>query len=144
MLAAPGGQLAVLVIVRNGQAAAVVLFKAGMLIATPERASAVQLDADIALAGGGNGGLALIAHVDVHTGECDACGLTAFRVDGDVVFLRGSRNDGRAVRYSGSASLPDRLPAALGVYGDVALADVPCRRKRRHGHADEKQQRKER
>ena len=67
----------------------------------------------------------LIAHVDVHTGECDACGLTAFRVDGDVVFLRGSRNDGRAVRYSGSASLPDRLPAALGVYGDVALADVP-------------------
>ena len=115
-----------------------------MLIATPERAFAVQLDADIALAGGGNGGLALIAHVDVHTGECDACGLTAFRVDGEGVFLRGSRNDGRAVRYSGSASLPDRLPAALGVYGDVALADVPGRRKRRHGHADEKQQRKER
>ena len=107
-----GGQLAVLVLVRNGQAAAVVLFKAGMLIATPERASAVQLDADIALAGGGNGGLALIAHVDVHTGEGDACGLTAIRVDGDVVFLRGSRNDGRAVRYSGSASLRDRLPAA--------------------------------
>ena len=64
LLAAPGGQLAVLVLVRNGQAAAVVLFKAGMLIATPERAFAVQLDADIALAGGGNGGLALIAHVD--------------------------------------------------------------------------------
>ena len=144
VLAALCGQLAVLVLVPNGQAAAVVLFKAGMLIATPERAFAVQLDADIALAGGGNGGLALIAHVDVHTGECDACGLTAFRVDGDVVFLRGSRNDGRAVRYSGSASLPDRLPAALGVYGDVALADVPSRRQRRHGHADEKQQRKER
>ena len=144
LLAAPGGQLAVLVLVRNGQAAAVVLFKAGMLIATPERASAVQLDADIALAGGGNGGLALIAHVDVHTGEGDACGLTAIRVDGDVVFLRGSRNDGRAVRYSGSASLPDRLPAALGVYGDVALADVPGRRVRRHGQTGEKQQRKER
>ena len=144
LLAAPGGQLAVLVLVRNGQAAAVVLFKAGMLIATPERASAVQLDADIALAGGGNGGLALIAHVDVHTGEGDVCGLILLRVDGDVVFLRGSRNDGRAVRYSGSASLPDRLPAALGVYGDVALSDVPLRRQRRHGQAGEKQQRKER
>lgn len=58
LLFAPGGQLAVLVLVRNGQAAAVVLFKAGMLIATPERAFAVQLDADIALTGGGNGGLA--------------------------------------------------------------------------------------
>ena len=144
LLAAPGGQLAVLVLVRNGQAAAVVLFKAGMLIVTPERAFAVQLDADIALAGGGNGGLALIAHVDVHTGEGDVCGLILLRVDGDVVFLRGSRNDGRAVRYSGSASLPDRLPAALGVYGDVALADVPGRRVRRHGQTGEKQQRKER
>ena len=36
------------------------------------------------------------------------------------------------------------MPAALGVYGDVALADVPSRRQRRHGQADEKQQRKER
>lgn len=35
-------------------------------------------------------------------------------------------------------------PPCLTVYGDVALADVPGRRKRRHGHADEKQQRKER
>ena len=144
LLAAPGGQLAVFVLIRDGQLAAVVLFKAGMLIATPERASAVQLDADIALAGGGNGGLALIAHVDVHTGEGDACGLTAIRVDGDVVFLRGSRNDGRAVRYSGSASLRDRLPAASRVYGDVALADVPLRRQRRHGQTGEKQQRKKR
>ena len=144
LLAAPGGQLAVLVLVRNGQAAAVVLFKAGMLIATPERASAVQLDADIALAGGGNGGLALIAHVDACTGEGDACGLILLRVDGDGVFLGASLNDGSVVLHSGSASLGDRLPAAPGVYGDVALADVPLRRQRRHGHADEKQQRKER
>ena len=144
LLAAPGGQLAVLVLGRNGQAAAVVLFKAGMLIATPERAFAVQLDADIALAGGGNGGLALIAHVDACTGEGDACGLILLRVDGDGVFLGASLNDGSVVLHSGSASLGDRLPAAPGVYGDVALADVPLRRQRRHGQTREKQQRKER
>ena len=115
-----------------------------MLIATPERASAVQLDADIALAGGGNGGLALIAHVDVHTGEGDVCGLTALRFDGEGVFRRASLNDGSVVLHSGSASLGDRLPAAPGVYGDVALADVPLRRQRRHGQTREKQQRKKR
>ena len=144
LLAAPGGQLAVLVLVRNGQAAAVVLFKAGMLIATPERASAVQLDADIALAGGGNGGLALIAHVDACTGEGDACGLILLRVDGDGVFLGASLDDGGIVRNIDLRPLGDRLPAASGVYGDVALADVPLRRQRRHGQAGEKQQRKER
>ena len=144
LLFAPGGQLAVLVLVRNGQAAAVVLFKAGMLIATPERAFAVQLDADIALAGGGNGGLALIAHVDACTGEGDACGLILLRVDGDGVFLGASLDDGGIVRNIDLRPLGDRLPAASGVYGDVALADVPLRRQRRHGQTGEKQQRKER
>ena len=144
LLFAPGGQLAVLVLVRNGQAAAVVLFKAGMLIATPERAFAVQLDADIALAGGGNGGLALIAHVDACTGEGDACGLILLRVDGDGVFLGASLDDGGIVRNIDLRPLGDRLPAASGVYGDVALADVPLRRQRRHGQAGEKQQRKKR
>ena len=144
LLFAPGGQLAVLVLVRNGQAAAVVLFKAGMLIATPERAFAVQLDADIALAGGGNGGLALIAHVDACTGEGDACGLILLRVDGDGVFLGASLDDGGIVRNIDLRPLGDRLPAASGVYGDVALADVPLRRQRRHGQTGEKQQRKKR
>ena len=144
VLTALGVQGAVFILVLNGQITVVVLFQAGMRVTALKRVASVQLDVHIALAGGGNGGLALIAHVDVHTGEGDACGLTAIRVDGDVVFLRGSRNDGRAVRYSGSASLPDRLPAALGVYGDVALADVPGRRVRRHGQTGEKQQRKER
>ncbi len=122
LLAAPGGQLAVFVLVRDGQAAAVVLFKAGMLIATPERASAVQLDADIALAGGGNGGLALIAHVDVHTGEGDACGLTAICVDGDVVFLRGSRNDGRAV---GTAAPPPCLTVCPPLSAFTVMSPLP-------------------
>ena len=144
VLAALCGQLAVLVLVPNGQAAAVVLFKAGMLIATPERASAVQLDADIALAGGGNGGLALRAHVDVCAGEGDVCGLILIRVDGDGVFRGASRNDGGAVRNIDLRPLGDRLPAAPGVYGDVAVADVPLRRQRRHGQAGKKQQRKER
>ena len=109
-----------------------------------ERVVAVQLDADIALAVCGNGGLTRTAHVDAHAGEGDACGLILLRVDGEGVILRASRNDGRAVLHSGSASLRDRLPAASGVYGDVALADVPLRRQRRHGQAGEKQQRKER
>ena len=115
-----------------------------MILAALELAFAVQLDADISRAGRGNGGLTRTAHVDAHAGEGDACGLILLRVDGEGVILRASRNDGRAVLYSGSASLRDRLPAASGVYGDVALADVPLRRQRRHGNASEKQQRKER
>ena len=142
--AALGGQLAVFVLVCNGQAAAVVLFKAGMRKTALEGAVAVQLNADIALAGGGNGGLARTAHVDVCAGEGDVCGLILLRVDGDGVFRGASRNDGRAVRNIDLRALGDRLPAAPGVYGDVALADVPSRRQRRHGQAGEKQQRKER
>ena len=115
-----------------------------MTLTALERAVAVQLDADIALAGGGNGCLALTAHVNVHAGEGDACGLVLLRVDGEGVIRGTSHNDGGAVHYGGSASLRDRLPAAPGVYGDVALADVPLRRQRRHGNASEKQQRKER
>lgn len=127
------GQLAVFVLVLNGQAAAVVLFKAGMLFTALELAFAVQLDADISRAGRGNGGLTRTAHVDVHAGEGDACGLILLRVDGEGVIRGASHNDGGAALHSGSASLRDRLPAAPGVYGDVALADVPLRRQRRHG-----------
>ena len=115
-----------------------------MTLTALERVVAVQLDADIALAVCGNGGLALTAHVDVCAGEGDVCGLTALRFDGEGVFRGASRNDGRAVLHSGSASLGDRLPAASGVYGNVALADVPSIRQRRHGQTREKQQRKER
>ena len=97
--AALGGQLAGLVLVRDGQAAAVVLFKAGMVLTAPELVVAVQLDADVAIAGGGNGCLALLnAHVDVHIGERDVCGLVLLRMDGDGVFRGASRNDGRTVR----------------------------------------------
>ena len=138
------GQLAVLVLVRDGQTAAVVLFKTGMMVAALERAVAVQLDADAALAGGGNGGLARTAHVDVCAGEGDVCGLILLRVDGEGVFRGASRNDGGAVRNIDLRPLRDRLPAAPGVYGDVAVADVPLRRQRRHGQTGEKQQRKER
>ena len=133
VLAALGCQLAVLVLVRDGQAAAVVLFKTGMVFTAHERAVAVQLDADISRAGRGNGGLTRTAHVDVHAGEGDACGLILLRVDGEGVIRGASHNDGGAALHSGSASLRDRLPAAPGVYGDVALADVPLRRQRRHG-----------
>ena len=109
-----------------------------------EGAVAVQLDADIALAGGGNGGLNRVAHVDVCAGEGDVCGLILLCVDGDGVFRGASRNDGRAVRNIDLRALGDRLPAASGVYGDVAVTDVPVRRQRRHGQVGEKQQRKER
>ena len=50
VFAALSGQLAVLALVCNGQAAAVKLFKAGMTLTALERVFAVQLDADIALA----------------------------------------------------------------------------------------------
>ena len=144
VLAALCGQLAVLVLVPNGQAAAVVLFKAGMLIATPERAFAVQLDADIALAGGGNGGLALIAHVDVHTGEGDVCGLILLRIDGDGVFRRASLNDGSVILHSGSAALGHRLAAVSGADGNVAVLQIPFRRKRGHRQVHDQQQRDDR
>ena len=115
-----------------------------MIVGAPERVFAVQLDADIALAVCGNGGLALIAHVDACVGEGDACGLVLLCVDGDGVFRGASRNDGCAVLYSGSVSLRDRLPAAPRAYRDIALADVPHRRVRQHGQTGEKQQHKER
>ena len=102
-----------------------------------EGAVAVQLNADIALASGGNGGLDLIAPVDVCAGEGDACGLILLRVDGEGVFRGASRNDGGAVRNIDLRPLGDRLPAAPGVYDDVAVANVPSRRQRRHGQADE-------
>ena len=104
----------------------------------------VRLDADVALAVCGNGGLARTAHVDVCAGEGDACGLVLLRIDGDGVFRGASRNDGRAVLYSGSVSLRDRLPAAPRTYRDIALADISHRRVRRHGQTGEKQQHKER
>ena len=98
VLAALGGQLAVLVLVRDGQAAAVFLFKTGMAFTALELVVAVQLDVDIALAVCGNGCLVVLtAHVDVHAGERDVCGLVLLRMDGDGVFLRASRNDGRII-----------------------------------------------
>ena len=115
-----------------------------MRVTALKRVASVQLDVHIALAGGGNGGLARTAHVDVHAGEGDVCGLILLRVDSDGVSRGASRNDGGAVRNIDLRPLGNCLPAASGVYGDVAVADVPSRRQRRHGHADEKQQRKER
>ena len=97
VFAAFGGQLAVFVLIRDGQLAAVVLFKAGMAFIALERVFAVQLDADIALAVCGDGGLILGACVDVHAGEGDVCGLILLRVDGDGMFIGASRNDGRII-----------------------------------------------
>ena len=144
VLTALGVQGAVFILVLNGQITVVVLFQAGMRVTALKRVASVQLDVHIALAGGGNGGLARDAHVNVYILNGDVCGLVFLRIDGDGVFRRASLNDGSVVLHSGSASLGDRLPAAPGVYDDVAVADVPGRRQRRHGQTGEKQQRKER
>ncbi len=144
VLTALGVQGAVFILVLNGQITVVALFQAGMRVTALKRVASVQLDVHIALAGGGNGGLARTAHVDVCAGEGDVCGLVFLRIDGDGVFRRASRNDGGIVRNIDLRPLGDRLPAASGVDGDVAVADVPLRCQRRHGQAGEKQQRKER
>ena len=115
-----------------------------MRVTALKRVASVQLDVHIALAGGGNGGLARTAHVNVYILNGDVCGLVFLRIDGDGVFRRASLNDGSVVLHSGSAALGHRLAAVSGADGNVAVLQIPFRRKRGHRQVHDQQQRDDR
>ena len=90
-----------------------------------EGAVAVQLNADIALASSGNGGIALGAPVDVCAGEGDVCGLVLLGHDADGVRRRVSDNDGIVVRNVVLGSLGHLLPVIVCDDGNVSVGNVP-------------------
>lgn len=115
-----------------------------MRVTALKRVASVQLDVHIALAGRGNGGLARDAHVNVYILNGDVCGLVFLRIDGDGVFRRASLNDGSVVLHSGSAALGYRLAVFSGADGNVAVLQIPFRRKRGHRQVHDQQQRDDR
>ena len=129
-IAAGGREAAILIFVRNGQGAVVLLFHTGVGIATLNPIGSVQLDVYVSFTRGRDGCPTCCPGVNVDILQGHVGGGVFLRCDGDgVVCLPAAAGDDGIMVYCWAAS---RLGNGLALYrstdGDITIIQIPVSR----------------
>ena len=133
--AAGGVQTAVVVLVGNGQIAFVVLLHTGVSFAAYDCVGSVQLDVYVAAALGGDGGLALIAYVNVDIFQGHVGFRTGRRINGDGMVGSSSvaGDDGTSVNFCFTIHLGNGLARVRSIDGNIPFFQIPGVRQNKAG-----------
>ena len=106
----------------------------------------VALQCDVRAGAAHVDGVAVAADVDILNGDVCRCIVRGGYGDGAVRCLRAVAllDDRRIIRNTCAASLGHRLAAVSGADGNVAVLQIPFRRKRGHRQVHDQQQRDDR
>ena len=128
--AAGGREAAILIFVRNGQGAVVLLFHTGVGIATLNRIGSVQLDVYVSFARGRDGCPACCPGVNVDILQGHVGGGVFLRCDGDGVVCRpaAAGDDGITVYCWAASRLGNGLALYRSTDGNAALIQIPVSR----------------
>ena len=128
--AAVGREAAILIFVRNGQGAVVLLFHTGVVFATLNRIGSVQLDVYVSFARGRDGCPASCPGVNVDILQGHVGGGVFLRCDGDGVVCRpaAAGDDGVTVYCWAASRLGNGLALYRSTDGNAALIQIPVSR----------------
>ena len=126
VVAAGGREAAILIFVRNGQGAVVLLFHTGVGIATLNRIGSVQLDVYVSFTRGRDGCPTSCPGVNVDILQGHVGGGVRLRIDGDsVLCLPAAGDDGIRVIFCFAIHLGNGLARFRSGDSNITLSQIP-------------------